>query len=458
MYHSSLNTHCPICDSRDFVDFNGRTRVRCAKCHSMERTRLMFAAMQRTNALWQGMNILHFAPESGLGARLRKLAGRYVPADIDVSQYAKQFPEAERIDLCSDDLSRFAGQFDLVVHSHVLEHLPCSVGQVLRNMAACLKPNGTMFFAVPIRKNAKSIEEDPSERLSGDERKRRFGQFDHVRIFGDQDVKTIFRSALGSRVDVFPMTEHFTEEEAAILAIPHETGPTGHSTFIFSDRLIAKNLARQRRNPGEKIFFIGFNKAATTSLHKLMLHSGISSRHWDWGQLASDIEERIADKVSLKSYLSGATAYSDIVRLTDKIHIEGNRHFRVFEELFPDAYFILNDRNVDDWIRSRLHHNDGTFLIQSMKCFGTDEQGTIAIWREAYEKHRKAVLAHFAGSSRFLHFDVKKHPIENLIEFLSPSYVIAHEGWARHNPTLSGVSTLTSRNSFGRPAEIQPSS
>lgn len=230
----SARIHCPVCSGHDFTDFNGRVGARCAGCYAMERTRLMFAVMERSGTLRRDLDILHFAPEPGLGARLKQLAKRYVPADLDVRRYVKQFPEAECVDLCKDDLARFRGQFDLVIHSHVLEHLPCSIAGVLMNLAACLHPGGRMFFAVPIRKNARTEEEGPTEDLSGDERSRRYGQFDHVRMIGDQDAMQIFRRALGDKVSQFPVKKFFSDQEILNMAVPIDIdGLSGNSTFVF---------------------------------------------------------------------------------------------------------------------------------------------------------------------------------------------------------------------------------
>src|SRR4051812_31067211 len=102
-----LLPRCSICGNSEFLSFNGRTAVRCSNCHSMERSRLMFSLLERTGQLRHGISILHFAPEFGLAARLKPLAEKYVLADLEVEQYAKAFPDAETIDLSTDDLSRF---------------------------------------------------------------------------------------------------------------------------------------------------------------------------------------------------------------------------------------------------------------------------------------------------------------------------------------------------------------
>jgi hypothetical protein len=209
--------------------------------------------------------------------------------------------------------------------------------------------------------------------------------------------------------------------------------------FELIDR--AWNVLQQVRAPDEKIFFIGFNKCGTTSLHHLLTRYAIRSVHWDHGRLATSIEALHQDKVALRRYLERATAYSDIISSTNEHQIEGNRHFRLFHELFPQAYFILNDRNVEDWIRSRSTHHKGTHLARTMTAWNIDANGVKDIWRQVHEAHSTDVLSYFKGHPRFLHFRIDEDPIKLLIDFLSPSFVLRENGWQRVNVTKQSLST-----------------
>ncbi|SDP63293.1 hypothetical protein SAMN04488061_3554 [Filomicrobium insigne] len=195
------------------------------------------------------------------------------------------------------------------------------------------------------------------------------------------------------------------------------------------------NILQQFRFPDEKIFFIGFNKCGTTSLHHLLTRYAIRSAHWDHGRLATSIEALHHDKSALRRYLTRATAYSDIICSTKEQQIEGNRHFRLFHELFPQAYFIFNDRSVENWIRSRCTHHNGTHLARSMAAWNIDANGVKDIWRQTYEIHSIAVLSYFKEHPRFLHFRIDEDPIKLLIDFLSPSFVLREGGWHRLNVT-----------------------
>lgn len=203
--------------------------------------------------------------------------------------------------------------------------------------------------------------------------------------------------------------------------------------FNFVDR--GRNILHQVRAPNEKIFFIGFNKCGTTSLHHLMTRHSIRSVHWDQGQLATTIEALHGDQSALRSFLSRSTAYSDITFSSEEQLIEGNRHFRLFHKLFPDAYFIFNDRNVEDWIRSRSSHRKGTFLTRTKSAWGMDADAVKDKWRQMHAAHSDEVHKYFSGHLRFLYFRIDRDPITLLINFLSPSFVLREHGWQQVNAT-----------------------
>jgi SAM-dependent methyltransferase len=123
-----------------------------------------------------GTAILHCAPnEASLVERFRAGAADYVPADIDPARY--DVPGMQRLDLMTmADMSRF----ERIYASHVMEHVPDD-GVVLRNIARALRPGGEAWLLVPLWGKAS---EDGAPDLSGRERERRFGQWDHVRQYG----------------------------------------------------------------------------------------------------------------------------------------------------------------------------------------------------------------------------------------------------------------------------------
>jgi len=82
--------------------------------------------------------------------------------------------------------------FDAIICSHVLEHIQ-NDKKAISELFRILKPGGFAILQVPISKILETTFEDPSVILP-EERKKIFGQFDHVRIYG-QDFKTRIEEA-----------------------------------------------------------------------------------------------------------------------------------------------------------------------------------------------------------------------------------------------------------------------
>lgn len=195
------------------------------------------------------------------------------------------------------------------------------------------------------------------------------------------------------------------------------------------------NRIAQWRQPEVKIFVIGFNKCATSAIYHFLARQGIKSTHWQKNgeNLALAIEQRLDDPAELKHYLDKSTAYSDFVLSSDELMLEGNRHFRLFHELFPDAYFILNDRDPDRWVASRMAHRRGQFARRTAKFRGCSVEDLPEIWKREREEHNRAVLSHFGDSDRLLHFRVDRDPVSKLVDFLSPHFRLKPHHWSREN-------------------------
>lgn len=227
-----LAPFCPICGSTRFEVFNGRPRARCSNCRAVERTRILYAILNREGSLRKGMQILHLAPETGLSRRLKSLAGRYVPADRDVTRYAKLLPEAKKIDLCNFDAAEY-GTFDLILHMHVLAQLPCDAASVVAKLAGMLSPGGSMYFSVPIRRETVTTQ-DATFSLRPEERKARFGHEDNWRMFGDADVERVLGARLPGRLEIVDLSDYFGVEEIFQMAVaPAKTRLNADTIFKY---------------------------------------------------------------------------------------------------------------------------------------------------------------------------------------------------------------------------------
>src|SRR5262249_36838215 len=156
----------------------GRTRRNssCLRCGASERHRHLWLYLRnRTNLFSEPLRVLHFAPEWIIQERLRRCPNLdYVSADLD--------PRRAMVKMDITDLSYPDGSFDVVLCSHVLEHVTDD-RRALSELHRVLKPGGCAIVLVPIDYKRAETFEDPTVVSPGD-RERLFWQADHVRLYG----------------------------------------------------------------------------------------------------------------------------------------------------------------------------------------------------------------------------------------------------------------------------------
>ncbi|HWE01963.1 MAG TPA: class I SAM-dependent methyltransferase [Tepidisphaeraceae bacterium] len=174
---------CNICSwsGRHFNSDQWHPYTVCWKCRSQVRHRLLAAAVHQIPGLSlaelaYGKRILHFAPEGFTTPLFKARAAHYKTADfmrddVDARLDVTNMPSIE-------DAST-----DLVICCDVLEHVPDHI-QGMKEIFRVLAPGGTAIITVPQKDNLEKTESDPT---LTDPRQRlaRFGQDDHLRIFGD---------------------------------------------------------------------------------------------------------------------------------------------------------------------------------------------------------------------------------------------------------------------------------
>jgi Methyltransferase domain len=175
---------CPCCGGR----FRRMSRRRvsgwsgiCPRCRSHPRHRAIALMLARGEL--PGHRLLHFAPEplfdpvfARLPAIERVTADLHAPADL-------------RLDISDMDLPD--SSFDLVLCSHVLEHVPDDRA-AMRELRRVLADGGMALVLVPYRPGVTTYEDpaitSPLDRMVA------FGQQDHVRIYGN-DLSDRLRDA-----------------------------------------------------------------------------------------------------------------------------------------------------------------------------------------------------------------------------------------------------------------------
>ena len=144
---------------------------------------------RETDLFTRPQRVLHVAPESYLRTRLEAVHGSgYVHGDI-------ADPD-NRIDVTRLDLPDSC--FDVVICSHVLEHVPDDRAAV-REFARVLAPGGWAILDAPVDHSRATTYEDAAVTTPRG-RRRHFGQWDHVRVYGRDFLELLCSGGL--RVDV----------------------------------------------------------------------------------------------------------------------------------------------------------------------------------------------------------------------------------------------------------------
>ena len=233
MRYAGDRYYCPICDLR-FRTFlpagdprRQRNNVRCPRCDSLERHRLLWLYLQReTNFFKEKQRVLHFAPEHCFDERFRGLSNiEYITADLDASRA-----------MMSMDITNitFPGEsFDYVVCLHVLEHVPDDL-KAMAELYRIMRPGGMAIIMVPM---LGEVTVDGEIGDSVETRSERFGQADHVRLYG-ADITARLEKA-GFNVTAISYAERLGEEliERSRLVMDHSWYDTRELIFACTRRV-----------------------------------------------------------------------------------------------------------------------------------------------------------------------------------------------------------------------------
>jgi hypothetical protein len=178
-----------------------------------------------------------------------------------------------------------------------------------------------------------------------------------------------------------------------------------------------------------KIILIGFNKCGTRSFHDFFLKNKLSSIHHGKRDFARRVFANVeAGRPPFEDY-DQYTCYSDIEAVSDVTKMDeillANKLFKEFDQAYPDALFIYNVRDFDNWVISRFNHKYGRYTKKYLLKLRHKSQDAnfglndlVETWRSDWFTHQRAVREYFADSPRFLEFDIEKDPVDKLVTFL----------------------------------------
>ena len=151
-----------------------RQDLQCPACGSLPRHRILAMWIERNPDLLCGKDVLYFAAERSMTRYMKKHGIRYTTADL--------YDEEADLQIDITDTGLPGGSYDAVICNHVLEHVN-DYKTALAEIRRILRPGGVLITSFPISQDVDLVEEDP-EVTTEEERIRRYGQSDHVRLFG----------------------------------------------------------------------------------------------------------------------------------------------------------------------------------------------------------------------------------------------------------------------------------
>jgi len=179
---------CNVCHFKTnrFGSDNWHPHTICQNCGSQVRQRLLMAALTNIEAvnltkILKGKKILHFAPENMLRNFVKKNAAAYETADFLTEGYA--YNAIDHILDISAMKEIPDESFDCLIACDVLEHVPEHIAAI-KEIHRVLMKGGSCILTVPQKDNLKTTFEDASI-TDPEMREKVFGQFDHLRIYGD---------------------------------------------------------------------------------------------------------------------------------------------------------------------------------------------------------------------------------------------------------------------------------
>ena len=212
---------CPICETNfsKFFEFgfdNEAIQIHnivgaginpngtCPACRSNDRERHIFLHLTKSHpSIFIGKSkLLHIAPEKNLWELFKKNKNiEYTAAGFDM-QLASLKMDITKIPQKND-------YYDVIICNHVLEHILDDKSAMLE-LFRVLRKGGFAILQVPISFDNRDTIEDNSV-VDPDDRRRIFGQSDHVRIYGRDYLARL--KDVGSLVETFEAKEEFTQNE-----------------------------------------------------------------------------------------------------------------------------------------------------------------------------------------------------------------------------------------------------
>lgn len=207
-------SNIPVLFDKQVIGAGYRQNDVCPRCYSLDRDRLVYLFLHdKTNVFTAPLKIFHVAPEGCIRALLNGLPNLTYIAGVKYLEGYYYERQTNLLDITNIPYNDEA--FDVIICNHVLEHIEDDK-LAMRELYRVLKPGGMAILQVPISNVLTTTYEDPAI-VKPEDREKAFGQFDHVRIYG-QDYQTRLENT-GFTVRPYSPYENKTQEELKKFAV-----------------------------------------------------------------------------------------------------------------------------------------------------------------------------------------------------------------------------------------------
>lgn len=179
-----------------------------------------------------------------------------------------------------------------------------------------------------------------------------------------------------------------------------------------------------------RVVAVGFNKCGTRSFAELfrraghpVIHHKVRDRWPVPRRIGQVMQANLAAGRKVFDGVEDATFLCDLIYSTPESTWDGASAFREILRDYPDTILLLNLRDREQWIASRLNHGHGEFARREMAARGLQRtEDLTAEWRAEWDAHLAAVRAFMADRpEQYIEFDLDRDRPEDLAARL-PAY------------------------------------
>jgi len=179
-----------------------------------------------------------------------------------------------------------------------------------------------------------------------------------------------------------------------------------------------------------RVVAVGFNKCGTRSFADLfrsaghpVIHHKVRDRWPVPRRIGRIMRDNLAAGRKVFDSVEDYTFYCDLIISDGDESWDGASAFREILRDYPGTILILNLRDREAWIRSRLRHGHGEFAKRELAARGLSDLDALADqWRAEWDAHVAAVRTFMADRpAQYIEFNLDTDRPEDLVDRL-PAY------------------------------------